>query len=241
MSNILAIIPARSGSKGVPNKNIRKLKGHSLLDWSISACKKSKLIDEIFVSTDSKEYQKIAIELGAHAPFLRPKEISTDTSTDYEMLVHFLDWLESNKVYPDLIVHIRPTTPLRNPEIIDDAIRQFLKNPNKTALRSVHVMSESSYKTFEISESGYLMPIFSTERGLDEVNKPRQLFPKTYIANGYVDVLSPELILNTSFIHGDKVIPFQTPLTVEVDCEDDLKYLNHLIEEDFTIMKKLFE
>jgi len=217
--NILALIPARSGSKGVPNKNIRDLKGHSLLDWSITACKKSKLINNIFVSTDSADYQKISIELGACVPFLRPKEISSDTSTDYEMIIHFLEWLLKNKIAPDLLVHIRPTTPIRNPEIIDEAITLFLKNKNKTALRSVHLMSESSYKTFEISKEGYLMPIFSDKQELDKVNKPRQMFPETYIANGYVDVLSPEFILKSNCIHGDQVIPFETPFTVEVDCE----------------------
>ncbi len=240
MVKILAVIPARSGSKGVPNKNIRKLKGHSLLDWSISACRKSKFINDIFVSTDSYEYQKISIMLGAFAPFLRPKELAADTSTDYEMVIHLLDWLSKYKSMPDLLVHIRPTTPLRDPEIIDKAINNFMKSENKTALRSVHIMSESSFKTFKISESGNLMPIFSEKPELDIANNPRQMFPDTYVANGYVDVLSPDFILKSGSIHGNRVMPFKTPCSVEVDCENDFLYLNYLVEKDPNILKKLF-
>ena len=111
MYKVFAIIPARSGSKGVPNKNIRNLKGHSLIEWSIKACQKSRLINEIYLSTDSEEYRKLGISLGAKAPFLRPKEISQDNSTDYEMIKHFLDWLKeknnvrNNQKYQNFFIH----------------------------------------------------------------------------------------------------------------------------------------
>ncbi len=240
MTKVAAIIPARSGSKGVPHKNIRKVKNHSLLDWSISACKKSNLIDDIYISTDSEEYQNIAISLGGEAPFLRPKEFSTDISTDYEMIKHFLDWMKSNKSIPDYLVHIRPTTPLRDPMIIDKAIKTFMEDENSTALRSVHQMSESAYKTFEISKNGNLKPVGSTGNQIDNSNKPRQLFPETYVANGYVDVLKTNFIIEFSNIHGDKVMPFLTENTVEIDCEQDFQYLNFLIEQNLNIMNKLF-
>lgn len=240
MIKVVAIIPARSGSKGVPHKNIRKVKNHSLLDWSISACKKCNNIDDIYISTDSEEYQNIAISLGGKAPFLRPKEFSTDMSTDYEMIKHFLDWMESNKSMPDYLVHIRPTTPLRDPIIIDNAIKSFIEDQNSTALRSVHLMSESAYKTFEISKNGNLKPVGSIGNQIDNSNKPRQLFPKTYVANGYVDVLKTNFIIKFLNIHGDAVMPFLTPHTVEIDCEQDFKYLNFLIEQYPNIIKKLF-
>ncbi|MDO9219316.1 MAG: acylneuraminate cytidylyltransferase family protein, partial [Lacisediminimonas sp.] len=96
MSSIVALIPARAGSKGVPHKNIKPLGGRPLIEWSIKACLKSRLIDRVIVSTDSPEYAELAIKLGAEAPFLRPAEISADRSTDYDFIVHALDWLAAN-------------------------------------------------------------------------------------------------------------------------------------------------
>ena len=116
MSNIIAIIPARSGSKSVKDKNIALLSGYPLIAYSIVAAKKSELIDRIIISTDSEEYQKIALQYGAEVPFLRPTEYSTDTSTDRDFLIHAMNWLEENeRQAPEYWVHLRPTTPLRDP------------------------------------------------------------------------------------------------------------------------------
>ena len=240
MVSIAAVIPARSGSKGVPNKNIRKGKGYPLLEWSIKACIKSKLIKNIYVSTDSQEYQNIAEKAGAKPPFLRPKELSSDTSSDYEMVMHLLNWLLENEQIPDYLVHIRPTTPIRDPDVIDKAITEFIHHPEASALRSVQKMSESAYKTFEITKKGNLKAVGSSSDDLDNSNKPRQLFPNTYLANGYVDILKTEFILKSGCIHGNLVIPFLTSNTVEIDCEDDFNYLNFLINQNPNIIKKLF-
>ena len=113
MSEVVALIPARAGSKGVPGKNIRLLGGYSLLAWSIAASLKTKSIDRVIVSTDSEEYATLARELGADVPFLRPAELSGDRSTDYDFVLHSLNWLRENSSEPDYIVHIRPTTPFR--------------------------------------------------------------------------------------------------------------------------------
>ena len=129
MAKVVALIPARAGSKGVPNKNIRLLGGHPLLAWSIAACLKSSTIDRVIVSTDSTEYASLAIKLGAEAPFLRPVEISGDRSTDYDFIVHAMDWLAAEKGAPEYLVHIRPTTPLRDQKMIDDAVAAFMKSP----------------------------------------------------------------------------------------------------------------
>ena len=192
---IVALIPARAGSKGVPNKNIRPLGGHPLIGWSIAACMNSKYIEEVVVSTDSPEYAEIAKNYGAKVPFLRPSELSGDSSTDIEFVLHALEWFGSHSAVPDYIVHLRPTTPFRTTEYIDLAIDAFLNSENKTALRSVHHMSESAYKTFEISNEGLLRRLGSTSTDLDVANNARQEFPATYIANGYVDVLSSSFIL----------------------------------------------
>ena len=240
MSKVIALIPARSGSKGVSNKNVRLLGEHPLIEWSIKACNKSKLIDRVIVSTDSQEYADLSIKFGAEVPFLRPPEISGDSSTDFDFIIHALDWLAANGDEPDYIVHIRPTTPFRVPELIDDAIRLFQNTSNSTALRSIHEMSESAYKTFEIASEGQLKRVGEDSTALDVANNARQQFPSTYQANGYVDVLTTKFIRENGLIHGDSVLPFITPVVVEVDTEDDFALLEYQLSRTPNITNQLF-
>ena len=240
MPFILALIPARSGSKGVPHKNIRKLGNHPLIEWSIAACNAAKLVDQTIVSTDSEDYAQISRALGAEVPFLRPSEYSGDHSTDYHFIKHALDWFALNGGEPEYIVHIRPTTPFRVVEMIDQAIETFLCSPDATALRSVHPMSESAYKTFEIGSGGRLKRIASDSTELDAANNARQEFPSTYIANGYVDVLSTRFIRKTQLIHGDHVIPFITPVTGEIDTEEDFANLELELHKNPEFKTRLF-
>jgi N-acylneuraminate cytidylyltransferase len=240
MSNVVALIPARAGSKGVPHKNVKSLGGHPLIEWSIQACLKSNLIDRVIVSTDAQEYADLAIRLGAEVPFLRPQEISGDRSTDHDFVLHALNWFSLNGKEPDLLVHIRPTTPYRNPELIDEAIKVFSCEQKATALRSVHEMSESAYKTFEIATTGQLKRLGADSTELDAANNARQQFPVTYQANGYVDVLSPHFIRSHGLIHGDWVIPFITPSVVEVDTLEDFEHLEFLLNHNPEIANQLF-
>ena len=237
---IIAVIPARSGSKGVVDKNMRHLSGKPLIDWSIQACQRSRLIDRSIISTDSLSYAAHAQKLGAEAPFLRPAEISGDTSSDYEFIDHLLDFLSHTQALPDVIVHIRPTTPVRDPEVIDSAIQEFISNPSVTSLRSVHMMPESAYKCFEIGEANLLQPLGKKTGNLDTANQPRQLFPQTYVANGYVDVLSAAFVKEKKMIHGQKVLAFETPVTVEIDTEDDFDYIEFQISRNIKVKQNLF-
>jgi len=211
----------------VPNKNVRMLGGHALIEWSIAACRKVKLIDRVMVSTDSSEYAELCRKFGAEVPFLRPAAISGDRSTDYEFIEHALDWFRQNGGEPEFIVHIRPTTPLRSPALIESAINAFQASSNATAMRSVHEMAESAYKTFEISGHGHLKRLGSESSALDAANNARQAYPATYIANGYVDVLSTAFIRRSGLLHGDRVLPFITPQTGEVDSEEDFAFLEY--------------
>jgi CMP-N,N'-diacetyllegionaminic acid synthase len=238
---VIALIPARAGSKGVPNKNIRPLGNRALIDWSIAACRKTKGIDRTIVSTDSEEYATRCRSLGAEVPFLRPGEISGDRSTDLEFVVHALDWLAANGGEPDYIVHIRATTPFRSPDLINEAIDAFKASSWATALRSVHEMSESAYKTFELAPGGELKRVGADSTALDAANNARQQFPKTYIANGYVDVLSTAFIRRQGLLHGDRVMPFVTPVVTEVDTEDDFALLEYQLSRAPQIATQLFD
>lgn len=240
MNRVVALIPARAGSKGVPNKNVRMLGGHALIEWSIAACRKVKMIDRVVVSTDSIEYAELCRTLGAEVPFLRPAAISGDRSTDYEFIEHALDWFRQNGGEPEFIVHIRPTTPFRSPALIESAIKAFQAPNNATAMRSVHEMSESAYKTFEIAGRGYLKRLGSDSTALDAANNARQAYPATYIANGYVDVLSTAFIRQSGLLHGDRVMPFITPRVSEVDSEDDFAFLEYQLSRSPSLGLQIF-
>ena len=238
---IVSIIPARSGSKGVVNKNLRKLNGVELLNWSVKASLKTELISRTLVSTDSNDYAKIAIEMGAEAPFLRPESISQDNSTDLEMILHSIEFFKSEGRIPDLIMHLRPTSPLRNPNIMSESIKLAAENLNNiSAIRSIQEMSETAYKCFEIGDNGNLVSVFTHSIDLDNSNLNRQAFPKTYLANGYVDVLFPSYILKENKIHGDKVLPILTENILEIDNESDLNQLESMKEFTSHYYKLLF-
>jgi len=241
MAKAVALIPARAGSKGVPDKNIKPLAGHPLLAWTIAACLKSTVIERVIVSTDSPDYAALSINLGAEAPFLRPAEISGDSSTDQEFIVHALDWLAEHGDTPEYVVHMRPTTPLRDPRRIDEAVQAFMAAAEFTALRSVHEMAESAYKAFEIAPGGQLKRLGSESTALDAANNARQQFPTTYQANGYVDVLSTAFIRRAGLIHGDRVMPFITPPVVEVDTVEDFAHLEFQVAHHPEFINLLFE
>jgi N-acylneuraminate cytidylyltransferase len=234
---VYALVTARSGSKGVIDKNIKVIANHSLLEWSIKACLKSKQISNVYLSTDSTKYAEIGKESGALVPFLRPPELANDTAIDLDVIKHFLSQISE---IPDALVHIRPTTPLRDPLVLDKAIETFFsKKDELTSLRSVQEMSESAYKSFEINNPGFLATISSVENA-ETANLPRQAFPKTYVANGYVDVLDPKYILEENKLHGDKILAFQTPVVTEVDTIEDLEYLEWQITKQPQILKTVF-
>ena len=234
---VIALVTARSGSKGVPDKNIKSIGGHSLLDWSIKSSLRAQSISQVYLSTDSEIYANIGKECGALVPFLRPKELASDTANDLDVIKHFLSIIDEK---PDALVHIRPTTPLRDPSIINKAIKMFFsKKDELTSLRSVHEMSESAYKSFEVNNKGFLSTIGLIESG-DKANLPRQAFPKTYVANGYIDVLAPNYILKENKLHGEKILAFQTPVVTEVDSIDDLEYLEWQITKLPQLLKTVF-
>lgn len=229
-TEVIAIVPARCGSKGIKDKNLKELKGHSLLEWSIKSATKSKEIDRVFVSTDSESYGEIAKSLGAEVPFLRPKEISGDKSSDIEFLTHFLSEAPKLKINPSLIIHLRPTSPTRFPDILDNAINVFKNSSKYTSLRSIHEMSESAYKTFEITKDELLLTTFEKKSDIESSNKARQSFPKTYFANGYIDIIRPDLITQYNLMHGNQVLGFKTDPIIEVDTLYDFNLLEAFLE-----------
>ncbi len=224
---IIALIPARSGSKAVIDKNIKKLAGKPLIAWSIEKCKRSKFIDKIFVSTDSIIYSKIALKYGADEVILRPKKISGDYSTDYEWINHAISCIK-NLDY-DIIAHIRPTTPTRKLEDLDGAINRFIKS-RYNSLRTIHEMPETAYKAFEVKKK-FLAPLKNIKIDVNKLNNSRQLFPKTYVANGIVDLYRKKFILKNKKLYSKQVLAYITSITPEIDSLDEFKYINYLLKK----------
>ena len=240
MADIIAIIPARSGSKGVPDKNIRLLAGKPLLTYSIVAARLVESIGRVIVSTDSQHYTDIAKEYGAEVPFLRPRGISDDGSSVYEYIKHTLDWIKDHEGnIPKYIVLLLPTIPLREVAHIEKAIRYMMASDNACGLRSVHEMSETAYKTLEI-ENGYLKCICTGSLDINVSNRPRQEFPITYQPNGYVDVIRSSYVMEKGEVFGDKVIAYVTPRTSEVDTLEDFEYLEYQVDRKPAIVRSLF-
>jgi len=238
-SEVCALIPARSGSIGIINKNITDVGGLPLLAYSILAAKKCSSIARVIVSTDSQEYAKIALKYGAEVPFLRPKEISNSSSTDLQFFQHAIDYFrEKENDAPEYFAHLRPTSPIRDSKIIDKAINIFMKS-NYSALRSVHTMSETSYKTFEI-EKQKLKTVCKGSFDIESTNLPRQSFPVTYNPNGYIDIVRTSMI-DKGFIHGDSVYAFITDFAHDIDEQVDLEFLKFLVEKNPKIVDSFLD
>ena len=226
MVQILCIIPARSGSKGIKNKNIMDFNGKPLLAWSIEQAQKCNYKMKIIVSTDSQEYADIAIKYGAEVPFLRPSEISNDLATDFEFINHCVNWLKTNENYScDIILQLRPTSPTRNVEDINKAVELFIENRNKfDSLRSVIPFEKSPFKMYSLNDNN-LIPLFNEVNGIKEpYNQPRQILPQFYLHNGYIDILNTT-ILNDNTISGKNILPFimDDNNNLDIDVIDDLK------------------
>ncbi len=217
---ILALIPARSGSKRIHNKNIAMLGGKPLLVWSIETAKHTKLIDEVIVSSDSDEYLDIAAASGAQ-DLKRPDELARDESGDIGVVLHCLEFFPA-----DLVIYLRPSTPFRDLDMVYSAIRQMKDNfKTYSGLRSVEEMTESAYKCYGINN--YLKPIlFQFEDLTDQAN---HLCPRTFHPNGYVDICKASQ-LEYGNLWGDRIFPFVTPRTVEIDTPEDLEYARFKIE-----------
>ncbi len=222
---ILALIPARGGSKSVPRKNIIKLGGKPMIAWAIEVALKSKYITRVVVTTDCPEIAKVAKEYGAEVPFLRPVEISGDKALDVEFHQHALTWLSENEGYhPDFVVNLRPTPPARKVETVNAAIEHFMKHPEADSLRSIHLASESPFKMWRIGDDGFMKSIASIEGVKEPYNQPRQNLPLVYWQDGYVDITKPDVILRKNSTTGDKIVPFEIhEPAVDIDYPEDIE------------------
>jgi len=222
---VLVIIPARGGSKGMPRKNIRDFSGSPLIAWSIAAGIQSELVTRVIVSTDDEEIAAVARLWGAETPFIRPAEFAQDNTTDLPVFVHALQWLEKNESYrPEIVLQVRPTSPIRPKTLLDDAIRVLLQHPDADSVRGVVPAGQNPHKMWRLDE-GSQSPMKNLLRvdGIEEpYNAPRQILPNIYWQTGHIDAIRPSVILNGS-MSGNTIYPLliDPKFTVDLDNYND--------------------
>jgi CMP-N,N'-diacetyllegionaminic acid synthase len=233
-NKIWAVIPARSGSKNLKNKNIIELNQKPLIAYTIKSAIQSKVFEKILVLTDSKRYAKIANKYGAEIPFLRPKKISKDKSTDNELYTYMFNYFKKKGVVlPNYFAHLSPVVPIRINNIIKKGVKYFFtkKKNDLQTMRSVSEMTQPAYKMMRIID-GKLCSIKKKDFDLNKLNKPRQLYEKTYIPNGLIDIISKKNIEINKTTHGKKTIPFLVnQMYVDIDDKNDLLYAKYLISK----------
>lgn len=213
---VLAIIPARGGSKEIPMKNIKKLGGKPLIEYTIQAAKKSKEINRIIVSTDSTRIAQISLKAGAEIPFLRPKALSKDNSSIIDTINHTLEFLRINESYvPDIISLLQPTSPLRTSQTIDQSIR-MLKKSKFTSVIAVSEIKTHPYASFW-NNNNYLVAYNSNFRKYDQ----RQKYPALYYPTGSVYTFWNTTLKKYNSIYGPKIKPLIEQFSIDIDTKYD--------------------
>ncbi len=234
MTEVLALIPARGGSKSIPMKNIADFAGHPLIAYSIAAGLAAETVNRVIVSTDDEEISKVSRFYGAETPFLRPGKYAQDHTLDLPVFSHALQWLAAEEGYqPDIIVQLRPTSPFRRVRHIDEAVYRLIERPEADSIRTVCIPFQNPFKMWRIKPDGYMLPI-GVDLGIKEepYNQPRQLLPEIYWQTGYVDVVWADTILSKSSMTGDSILPLVIDPSewVDIDSPDDWRRAEMMIE-----------
>lgn len=218
-AEVLAIVPARGGSKSIPRKNIKQLGGVPLIGYSFAAGQQARTVTRLIVSTDDEEIARLAESYNVEVPFLRPPELAEDDTTDLPVFQHALNWLEKHEGYrPDIVVQLRPTSPFRPPYCVDQAVRSLLENPRADAVRAVVPSEQNPYKMWRIAADGLMQPLL--KNGVAEpYNQPRQRLPQTYWQTGHVDVARFDTLMRKNSMTGDNICPLvlDPAYTVDID------------------------
>lgn len=226
---VLAIIPARGGSKGIPRKNIRDFAGYPLIAYSIAAARQAETVTRVIVSTDDEEIAATARAYEAETPFLRPAEFAQDNTTDLPVFQHALAWLAEHESYQlDVVVQLRPTSPIRPRGLVDDAVRSLLAHPEADSVRGVVPSGQNPHKMWRIdTQSGHMKALLEVPGIPEPYNAPRQKLPPVYWQTGHIDAIRPAAILEKNSMSGDVILPLliDSRYTVDIDTPYDwLRY-----------------
>lgn len=224
---VLCVIPARGGSKSIPRKNIRPLNGRPLLDYSIKYAKACPLVDKVVVSTDDVEIAEIAKLCGAEIPFMRPAEYALDDTQDYPVVRHAIDFFDANQSYFDLIVLLRPTSPLRQDGLIEASIELLSRDLSATSVRSVALVEQHPYRMW-VRHGDQISGLMTSNAISEPYNLPRQQLPEYFFQTGDIEVVRRSTILDGS-ISGKKVLPLVINQYVDIDTDSDFEKAKSII------------
>ncbi len=218
---IIAIIPARGGSKELPGKNIKPLLEKPLIAWTIEQAKKSKYIDKLIVSTDYQEIADIAKTYGVEVPFLRPKKFAKDGSPSWELVIHAIEWFAKKNEFFDIIVLLEPTSPLRKENDIDKAIEIFVKNLNKAdALISVGEIHLEIPQIAKKIEKGYMKPFARAEKIYQ-----RQQASKSYFPYGVIYLSKVDTYRTHKTFYQKRIIPYPIERWQNYEIDDNYDFI----------------
>lgn len=231
VKDVLAVIPARGGSKGIPRKNLVPVAGKPLVVHSIEHALAAACVDRVIVSTDDTEIAAVARAAGAEVPFLRPPELSGDTVLDHPVFVHVLERLAQEGYAPSLVLHLRPTAPHRLPGWIDAAAALLRDDPRADAVRSVSPPVQHPYRMFRLDADGYLDPLYRHEHPMPYLLR-RQDLPPMWYYNCVIDVTRSRTILEKGSMTGDRIRPYLMAAedVVDVDGPRDLQLARLIME-----------
>ncbi len=232
--NILAIIPARGGSKSIPRKNIKILAGFPLIAFSIAAGKQAKLVNRVIVSTDDEEIAAVARQYGAETPFMRPAEYAQDQTTDLPVFIHALGWLAEHEQYqPDIVVQLRPTSPVRPPDCVDQAVQLLLDHPEADSVRGLVPSGQNPYKMWKIDSAGRMQPLLKVEGLAEPYNSPRQALPPTFWQTGHIDAIRVATIASKQSLSGEVILPLMIDprCTIDIDTLRDWERAEALVNQ----------
>lgn len=217
---ILALIPARGGSKGLPGKNIKVLAGKPLLAWSIRQARECPFVDRVIVSTDSRKIAGVARRYGADVPFLRPRHLATDRAKTMGAILHALDWLEQNGERYDLLLLLQPTSPLRASRDIAGVLRTFFAR-KAAAVVSVTRAEHPPLWTNTLPRDGCMKNFLRPEI----LGKNRQELPVFYRLNGAVYLADVRYLKKTRTFFGKKTFAYVMPpeRSTDIDTETDFR------------------
>lgn len=233
LQEILAIIPARSGSKSIPHKNICEVAGKPLLAWSVAHAAASQRITRIIVSTDSPDYARIARQHGAEAPFMRPENLARDETPDLPVFLHALDWLDQHEGYrPDICVHLRPTCPRRDPRMIDRMVEMLAADPKLDSVRTIAKVLHPPFKMWYRAADGMLSPVIDNLGEIQEPwNAPRQCLPATYIQTANIDVIRASVIASQRSMTGRSIKGYVEDSFLDIDTIEELDRARSELEQ----------
>jgi N-acylneuraminate cytidylyltransferase len=225
MVEVLAIVPARGGSKGLPGKNLRPLAGHPLIAYSIAAALQSKLVDRVICSTDSEEIAAVAREYGAEIPFMRPPELAQDDSPDIDFFDHAISELAKTGYRPDIIVQLRPSDPIRRTGLVDDGVQLMIDNPDADSVRTITEPGYSPYKMWTVNDSGNLDPLLTVSGLAEPFNMPRQELPEVWWHIGVLDIVRTDVVTQTNSLSGKTILPLKVDraASADIDTLDDFE------------------